>query len=190
MQEYNSGKGTGRNLLITIILNVGITVAQVIGGLMAGSMALITDAVHNFSDVLSLIISYVAARISGRKQTLRQTYGFKRAGIFAAFINTATLLVIGGILIWEAITRLIDPHPVDGMIVIYLAGVGILLNGFSVLLIRKDAGGNMNMRSAYLHMFMDMMTSVAVMAGGFGIKYLGWFWLDGVLTIGISVYLI
>lgn len=180
----------GGNLLITILLNIVITVAQVIGGLIAGSMALITDAVHNFSDVLALIISYLAARISGREQTLMQTYGFKRAGIFAAFINTTTLLVIGGVLIWEAVTRLIDPQEINGTIVIYLAGMGILLNGLSVLLIRKDSEGDLNMRSAYLHMFMDMLTSVAVLAGGFAIKYLGWFRLDGVLTIAISVYLI
>ena len=180
----------GRNLLITIVLNMAITIAQVIGGLIAGSMALITDAIHNFSDVLSLIISYTAARISGRKHTLRQTYGYKRAGIFAAFINTATLLVIGGVLIWEAVTRLIDPQPIDGGIVIYLAGLGILLNGLSVLLIRTDAAKSMNMRSAYLHMFMDMMTSVAVLLGGLAIKYLGWNRVDGVLTILISIYLI
>ena len=195
MKESNDmgsrpGSIKGRNLLITIFLNIAITIAQLIGGLVAGSMALISDAVHNFSDVLSLIISYAAARISGRKQTLRQTYGYKRAGIFAAFINTATLLVIGGILIWEAVTRLINPQIIDGNIVIYLAGLGILLNGLSVLLIRTDARENMNMRSAYLHMFMDMMTSVAVLSGGLGIKYLGWYWMDGVLTIAISVYLI
>src|SRR5512133_375347 len=92
---------SGRNILITIILNIIISVAQVAGGIISGSMALLSDAAHNFSDVLSLIISYGAIRLSGREQTLRQTYGYKRAGIFAAFINTAILLVIAAILIWE-----------------------------------------------------------------------------------------
>jgi cobalt-zinc-cadmium efflux system protein len=186
--EY--GRIKRKNLFITILLNMAITLGQVIGGLISGSMALISDAVHNFSDVLSLIITYVAERISGRRQTLMQTYGYKRAGIFAAFINTATLLVIGAALIWEAVTRLITPEPIRGNIVIYLAGLGILLNGFSLVLLKRDAGENINMRSAYLHMFMDMLTSVAVMVSGFAIKYLGWVRLDGILTIAISVYLI
>ena len=181
---------SGRNIFITIVLNIGITIAQLIGGLISGSMALLSDAAHNFSDVLTLIISYVAARLSGREQTLMQTYGFKRAGIFAAFINTATLLIIAAILGWEAVTRLIDPRPISGTIVIYLAALGILFNGLSVLLIRKDASGNMNIKSAYLHMLTDMFTSVAVLAGGIVIKYLGWLWIDGFLTIAISLYLV
>lgn len=181
---------SGKNVLITIFLNVFITVAQVIGGVISGSMALLSDAAHNFSDVLSLIISYGAIRLSGKEQTLRQTYGYKRAGIFAAFINTAILLVIAAILIWEAIERLINPEPVTGIIVIILAALGVALNGASLLFIRKDAEGDMNIKSAFIHLFADMLTSVAVLAGGFVIKYLGWMWIDGVITILIAVYLV
>lgn len=181
---------SGKNVLITIFLNVFITVAQVIGGIVSGSMALLSDAAHNFSDVLSLVISYGAIRLSGKEQTLRQTYGYKRAGIFAAFINTAVLLVIAAILIWEAIGRLINPEPVTGLIVIILAAMGILFNGASLLFIRKDAEGNMNIRSAFIHLFADMLTSVAVLAGGFAIKYLDWMWIDGVITILIALYLV
>ncbi len=189
--DFNKHKTlNGRNLLIVILLNIGITTAQVIGGIFSGSMALISDAAHNFSDVLSLSISYGASYLSGRKQTLRQTYGYKRAEIFAAFINTAILLVIATILIWEAVSRLIHPKPIAGMVIIYLSAAGIFFNGLSVLIIKKDAAKSMNMRSAYLHLFMDMMTSVAVLAGGFAIRYLGWVWIDGSLTIGISVYLV
>jgi cobalt-zinc-cadmium efflux system protein len=179
-----------KNLFITILLNIGITIAQVIGGLLSGSMALLSDAAHNFSDVLSLMVSFVAEKLSGRERTLRQTYGFKRAGIFAAFINAATLLIIATILVWESIYRIIHPQPIAGLVVIYLATLGILLNGLSVLLIKKDAEGSMNMHSAYLHLFTDMMTSIAVLAGGFAIKFLGWFWIDGALSIGIAIYLV
>lgn len=181
---------SGKNVLITIFLNVFITMAQAIGGVISGSMALLSDAAHNFSDVLSLVISYGAIRLSGKEQTLRQTYGYKRAGIFAAFINTAVLLVIAAILIWEAIGRLVNPEPVTGLIVIILAALGILLNGASLLFIRKDAERNMNIRSAFIHLFADMLTSVAVLAGGFAIKYLGWIWIDGVITIIIAIYLV
>ena len=188
--SHKQGTVNSGNLLITILINIGITIAQAIGGLLSGSMALLSDAAHNFSDVLSLFISYGAAKLSGREHTLMQTYGYKRAGIFAAFINTAALLVIGTILIWEAISRLINPQPIAGLAVIYLAALGILFNGLSVLLMKRGAEGNMNMRSAYLHLFMDMMTSVAVLLGGFAIKYLEWFWIDGALSIGIAIYLI
>ncbi len=190
-QRFHShGPVSGRNVLVTIALNAIITVAQVIGGIFSGSMALISDAAHNFSDVLSLVISYGAIRISGRVQTLRQTYGYKRAGIFAAFINTAILLVISSILIWEAISRLIHPEPVISQIIILLAAMGILMNGLSLLFIRKDSEGNMNIRSAFIHLFADMLTSVAVLAGGLVIKYLGWLWIDGVLTIIIAIWLV
>ena len=180
----------GKNLSITILLNIAITIAQVIGGLFSGSMALLSDAAHNFSDVLSLIVSYVAQKLSGRERTLMQTYGYKRAGIFAAFFNAATLLILATILVWEAINRLIHPQPIAGLVVIYLAALGIVLNGLSVVLIKRDSEGSMNMRSAYLHLFTDMMTSVAVLIGGFTIKYLGWYWIDGVLSIGIAIYLV
>ena len=189
-ESHHHREVSGRNILITIILNVIITAAQIVGGFISGSMALLSDAAHNFSDVISLVVTYWAARLSGRKQTLKQTYGYKRAGILAAFINTATLLIIAAILIWEAVSRLINPEPIAGSIVIYLAAAGIALNGLSLVFIRKDAESNMNIRSAYLHLFMDMLTSVAVFIGGFAIKYLGWYRIDGILTIVIAIYLV
>lgn len=188
--KHHHEKVSGRNILFTIVLNLGISVLQLAGGLISGSMALLSDAAHNFSDVLSLIISYWAIRLSEKEQTLRQTYGFKRAGIFAALINTSVLLAISLILIWQAIIRLINPQPVEGMIVIILAGAGVILNGVSILFIRKDVSKNMNVKSAALHLFADMLTSIAVLAGGVTIKYLGWIWMDGVLTILIACYLL
>jgi cobalt-zinc-cadmium efflux system protein len=187
---HSHNNSRGRNILFTIILNVLITIGQIAGGIISGSMALLSDAAHNLSDVLSLVISYLASRISGRVQTTRQTYGFKRAEIFAAFINTAILLVIGVILIWEAITRILYPQPISGEIVIYLAAAGAVLNGLSLIFIRKEAQANMNFRSAYLHLFMDMLTSVAVLLGGFVIKLFNFYLIDSILTILISLYLI
>jgi len=189
-EHHNHGTLNGKNLFITILLNAGITIAQIIGGLLSGSIALLSDAAHNFSDVLALILSSVAAKLSGRDRTLKQTFGYKRAGIFAAFFNAATLMIIATILVREAIGRLMNPQPIDGNIVIYLAALGILFNGFSALLIKRDAKSDINMRSAYLHLFTDMLTSIAVFIGGFAIRYLGWFWVDGVLTIAISIFLI
>jgi len=182
---------SGKNLLISIILNILITVAQIIGGFLSGSLALVSDAVHNFSDVISLIISYVANLLTNKKeQTLEKTFGYKRAEIIAAFFNAATLIVISFFLSIEAIKRFNNPQEIDSNLVIWLAALGILFNGFSVLLLKKDASHNMNMKSAYLHLLTDMLTSVAVLIGGLLMKYYQLYWVDAVLTIIISIYLL
>ena len=182
---------SGKNLFWTIVLNVAITVAQAVGGFVSGSLALLSDAVHNLSDVLSLIISYVAHWLTRNKeQTLSQTFGYKRAEIVAAFFNAATLIVIAVILSVEAIKRFQNPQEITGNIVIILAFIAIIANGLGVLLVKKDATNNLNMKSAYLHLLTDMLTSVAVLIGGLLMKFFGMYWVDPVLTLIISIYLI
>ncbi len=188
--HHEHGTLKGRNLFISVILNLGITLAQVAGGILSGSMALLSDALHNFSDVLSLLITYVAHRLSSRKNTEKHTFGYRRAEILAAFINAMTLLVIAVFLGFEAIQRIVHPHPVDSVVVIWLAVASIVVNGSSVLLIHSGAKENINIKSAYLHLFTDMLTSIAVLAGGFLMKYWGLFWADGLITLLISLYLI
>jgi len=181
---------TGKNLILSIFLNVLISVAQLVGGLISGSLALISDSLHNFSDVLSLVFSLIAHKLSRKKASVSHTFGFKRAEILAAFINASTLIIVAFILIYHAIEKLFSPEPIDSELVIWLALLGILVNGFSVLLLRKDASHNLNMKSAYLHLFTDMMASVAVLTGGLLMKFYGIYWVDSVLTVGIAVYLI
>jgi cobalt-zinc-cadmium efflux system protein len=181
---------SGKRLGITIFLNVLITVGELVGGIISGSMALITDAAHNFSDVLSLIISYIANRIAKREPTAKQTFGYRRSEILAAFANSVTLIVIAIIIFYEAITRILEPRVIESDWVIYLAGASILLNGLSVLLIKKDAADNMNMRSALLHLFSDMLTSIAVLIGGLIIKFYSWYYIDAIFSIAIACYLI
>lgn len=180
----------GRNLLISIILNIVITVAQVIGGLLSGSLSLLSDALHNFSDVVSLIVSYIANKLSGQAASLHKTFGYKRAEILAAFVNAAALIVVAIYLIKEAIIRFQNPQVIESGLVIWLSFVAILGNGFSVLLLKKDSESNMNMKSAYLHLLTDMMASVAVLIGGLLMKYYQLFWVDSVLTFAIALYLI
>ncbi len=179
-----------KNIGITIVLNLFITTAQIIGGIISGSMALLSDAAHNFSDVFSLIFSYSARKLAGKEQTETKTFGYKRAEIFAAFINSSMLIGIAITLLVEGTRHLISPEKVNGNIVIWLAGLSILLNGLSVLLIKKDAEGSMNMKSAYLHLFTDMLTSIAVLAGGFAVKYFKVYWIDPALSVAIAIYLI
>jgi cobalt-zinc-cadmium efflux system protein len=182
---------SGKNLLFSIILNLVITLAQLVGGLISGSLALISDAIHNFSDVISLIVSYIANILAlQKKQTIRKTFGYKRAEIIAAFFNASSLIVIAIILGVEAIKRFYNPIEIESNLVIGLAFLGILVNGFSVLLLKKDAAHNLNMKSAYIHLMADMLTSVAVLVGGLLMKFYHIYWVDGVLTLIISIYLI
>ncbi|MEH6764254.1 MAG: cation diffusion facilitator family transporter [Aequorivita antarctica] len=180
----------GRKLLLSILLNIVITVAQVIGGLISGSLSLLSDALHNFSDVLSLSVSYVADRYSKKDASVEKTFGYKRAEIIAAFVNSATLIIVAIYLIYEAILRFENQKHIESGLVIWLALLGIVVNGFSVILLYKDSKSNMNMRSAYLHLLTDMAASVAVLIGGLLMKYYEWFWVDSILTFLIAIYLI
>ncbi|MBT8299448.1 MAG: cation diffusion facilitator family transporter [Maribacter sp.] len=180
----------GKNLIISILLNIIITISQVIGGLVSGSLSLLSDALHNFSDVLSLIISYGATVLSKKKASINKTFGYKRAEIIAAFVNAATLIIVAVILIIEAVERFMEPREIESNLVIWLSLLGIAANGFSVLLLKKDAKRNMNMKSAYLHLFTDMMASVAVLIGGLLMKFYEMYWVDPALTLAIALYLI
>jgi cobalt-zinc-cadmium efflux system protein len=180
----------GKNLVYSILLNLVITIAQIVGGIISGSLALISDALHNFSDVLSLGFSLIAHKLSQKKATEDQTFGYKRAELIAAFVNASTLIIVAFILIYGAIQRFISPKAIESSLVIWLAILGIIVNGGSVLLLQKDAENNINMKSAYLHLLTDMMASVAVLVGGLLMKFFGWFWVDSVMTILIGIYLI
>ena len=180
----------GRNLFISILLNILITVAQVIGGIFSGSLALLSDALHNFSDVISLVVSFLANKLAKKQASLHRTFGYKSAEILAAFINASTLIIVAVLLIIEAVKRFRNPEEIESNLVIWLSLLGIIANGLSVLLLKKDSEANMNMKSAYLHLLTDMMASVAVLIGGLLMKYYQVYWVDSVLTFIIGLYLI
>lgn len=190
--HHHSHDLKGRSLLATIFLNVAITLVQIIGAFLSNSLSLLTDAMHNFSDVMALVISYIANKLSLKSYTYNKSYGYKRAEILAAFINAAVLLGISCYLIFESVERLfVSAQPeVNGFLVAMLAGFSILANGISVLLVKKHADNNMNMQSAYLHLFSDMLSSVAVLVGGIVMHYWQVVWIDVVLSILIALYLI
>ncbi len=181
---------SGRNLGIAVVLNILITLAQIIGGVISGSLAILSDALHNFSDVLSLILAYGAHLLSKRKQSFTKTYGFKRAEVLAAFVNASTLILIAIYLIAESFKRFFQPEKIDSNLVIWLATFSVLANGASVLLMTRDAKNNLNMRAAYWHLLSDMLTSIAVLAGGLVMKYTGKYGIDALLSIIIGIYLI
>jgi len=188
--EHNHDHLRGKPLLVSILLNILITIVQVIGGLFSGSLSLLSDALHNFSDVLSLFISFTAEKFSHRQYSVQQTFGYKRAEIIAALINASALLIIAIFLGKEAIQRINNPQIIDSIWVAILAGASILVNGLSVLMLRKEAENSLNIRSAYLHLFSDMITSIVVLFGGLMMLYFQLYWIDAVLTIIIAIYLV
>ena len=188
--EHHHHEVEGKNLFITIFLNISISLAELVGGIISGSISLISDAIHNFSDVLSLIISYVANRLAKRDATNTQTFGFKRAEIIAAFFNSITLIILALFILYTAIQRFLNPVEVSSSLVIWLALLSIIVNGMSVLFIKEDSHGNMNIKSAYLHLLGDMMTSVAVLIGGIVMKYFHIYWIDPLFSVMIALYLI
>ena len=188
--SHSTTQVSGKNMAIAIVLNIIITGGQIIGGVISGSVALLTDALHNFSDVVSLILSYFTNRLAKRKSTINQTYGFKRAEILSAFINSATLIGIAIYLIVEAVERFINPQKVNSDIVIYFAIASVIFNLISVVILHKDSKNNLNIKSAYLHLFTDVLTSIAVMIGGFLMKYYGIYRIDSILSVAIAIYLI
>ena len=189
-KHHHNHELEGKNLLLSIVLNCVITVAQIIGGILSGSLALLSDALHNFSDVLSLVFSYLAHKLSKKKASLNQTFGYKRAEILAAFINAITLIIVALFLIFEATIRFLHPEIIKSNLVIWMSILGILVNGISALILKKDADHNLNMKSAYIHLFTDMMASVAVLIGGILMKFYQIYWIDSLLTFAIAIYLI
>ncbi len=174
-------------LLLVIIFNLIISAAEVVGGLLSGSLSLVSDAIHNLSDSISIIFSYLSIRISEKPKNRIKTYGYNRANILTAFINAATLIGISVYLVIAAVDRFIHPSQVTGDIVIIVAGVGLLGNLFSVLVLRKSAKGNMNIKSSYLHLLSDTLSSVAVIVSGIIIKFASVYWIDPVLTVLINI---
>ena len=186
----HSHQRSEKNLFLSIVLNVGITLAQIIGGILSGSLALLSDALHNFTDVVSLVISYTASKYARKSATYNKTFGYKRAEIIAAFINSSSLIIIAVILMIEALERFMDPQSINSTLVIWLSALAIVFNGLSVLLLLKDRKTNLNLASAYFHLLTDMLASVAVLVGGILMKLYSIFWLDSVLTFSIALYLI
>ena len=189
MSHKHSHSSTGIRLLITVILNVFITVAEIIGGIISGSLALISDALHNLSDAVSLIISYIAIKLKERDNSPKHTFGFKRAEILAAVINSSVLVAISVYLIYEAVLRFQHPEPIKGILMTVVASIGLAANIVGTLLLKRDAKTSINIRSSYFHLLSDAVSSVAVILGGLAIILWNIYWIDPVLTIIISVYI-
>lgn len=178
------------NLLTATFLNLVITVVEIAGGLLSGSLALLSDALHNLSDTFATFIAYLAILIGKREANQKKTFGYKRLEILAALINAVILIVISVFLMREAWHRLNDPEPINSMIMLVVGMVGLLANIYAVLILRKDAGKSINVKAAYIHLIGDSLSSVVVILGSVAIRIFKIDWIDPVITVLISIYII
>jgi len=173
----------GRAFAIGIALNTLFIVVEATYGYFANSTALLADAGHNLSDVLGLVVAWIAAVLSKRPPTPRLTYGLRNSSILAALINAVLLLIACGAIILEAVQRLLHPEPVASLTVIVVAAIGIAINGATALLFASGRKGDLNIRGAYLHMAADAAVSAGVVIAGFVIMGTGWLWIDPLTSL-------
>jgi cobalt-zinc-cadmium efflux system protein len=176
-----------RAFQVGIGLNVLFVLTEVIAGLAYESMSLLSDAGHNLADVASLLLSYLAFKLSHKSATNRYTYGFKKTTILAALFNALLLLVAIGMLGYESFQRLQQPPAVKGNGIAWVASLGIIINGISAWLFFKRKDADLNMKGAYWHLLADALVSLGVVVGGIIISYTSWYWLDPAIGIGIMV---
>jgi cobalt-zinc-cadmium efflux system protein len=180
----------GRAFVIGIILNTAFVIVEVIYGLLAHSLALIADAGHNLSDVLGLFVAWGATLLARRTATPRYTYGFKRSSVLAALANAIFLLVSVGAIAWEAVQRLRAPNAVSAPIIIWVALIGLVVNGITALLFLSGRKADLNIRGAFLHMAADAAISAGVVVAGVIIVFTGWFWLAPMVSLIVSAIII
>lgn len=185
----NKRQVNGRRFLAVTILNATITVVEIIGGVLSGSLALLSDAFHNFGDSLSIVMGYVAQVISGRPENSKRTFGYRRAEILSAFLNALFLLVMSIFLIVEAIQRLEHPEHVNGKIMLIVAIIGFIANLLSAVLLHAGSHDSLNIKATYLHVLSDSLSSVAVIIGAIILMYVNVPWLDPTLTIAVALYI-
>jgi cobalt-zinc-cadmium efflux system protein len=171
---------------VGVTLNTTFVIAELVFGYAANSLALVSDAVHNFADVISLLLAWGAAWLAQKQPTNQHTYGYRRASILAALFNAGLLLIaVGGIAV-EAINRLQQPAAVAGWTVVLVAALGILVNGSTALLFMRGRHGDLNIRGAYLHMAADAAVSFGVVVAALLIMVTGWLWIDPAISLGIA----
>lgn len=173
-----------------VAVNILLTAVQVIAGILSGSLALIADAIHNFSDAAALLIALVAIRIGRKQADHKRTFGYKRVETLAAFVNLGTLLFLGAYLVFEAIRRFFDPVPVEGWAVVIVAGIALVIDVATAILVSKGAKSSLNIRAAYLHNIADALSSVGVMVAGAIIILYGWPIADSIATFVIASYVL
>jgi len=184
----SESKIASKRVLISIVMNLIITIAEIIGGILSKSLALLSDSMHNLSDTLAQVLTFATLRLSERKSDKNFTFGYKRAEIISAFINSSVLIVIAVLLIREAIVRFYRIETITVGIMLPIAVIGLVANFVSVMVLHGHTY-NMNLKSAYLHLLTDTLSSVVVVVGAVLMLFFNIYWLDPLLTLVIAVYM-
>ena len=193
-QDHNPGRSHShappaslKNLILAILINGGIVAFEMVFGLIIQSMALISDAVHNLSDIAHMLFSYWAEKVARRPANERKTYGYRKIEFIAAFVNSIGLSVVIAFIFWESIRRFASPAEVPGETMLWVAAVALFGNGAATLLLQKVAARNINMKSAWLHSLQDSLFSLAVIVGAQLIMAFGWTLVDPILSLMICL---
>lgn len=181
---------SNKRIIITIILNFAISLLEIIGGLLSGSLSLLADALHNFSDGMAILISYIARKIGQRSPDLKMTFGYKRAEILAALLNSSVIVIVSFFLFREAYLRFINPMEITTHLMIGIGTFGFIADLVSVYLLHSETHNSLNIRSAYLHLMGDTLSSVAVIIGGIIIYFYDFYLIDSLLSVVIATFIL
>jgi cobalt-zinc-cadmium efflux system protein len=179
-----------KNLFWAIVINLLLTVVQIVAGVLSGSLSLIADAIHNLSDASSLIIAYVAEKISHKPADSKMNYGYGRAQIIGAFVNSLTLIFVGLYIIYEVVLRFLDPKPIDGWMVIVVASIALIIDLLTAKLTHHGSKHNINMKAAFIHNLSDAMASVVVIISGVLVLLYDFYIFDLVASLLISAFIL
>lgn len=190
MHDHGHSHNGDKRLVGAVLVNVLLTIAQIVGGILSGSLSLVADALHNLSDAGALVIALVARRIGRRPADRQRTFGYRRAEIIGALFNLTTLVLIGLYLIYEAASRFFAPQAVEGWIVVWVAGIALVVDIATAALTYTLSKDSLNIRAAFVHNVSDALASVAVIIAGTLILLYEWYWTDLAATVLISIYVL
>jgi cobalt-zinc-cadmium efflux system protein len=189
--HHHHHTGTGRILYASLVVTLAFTGFEVFEGIRAGSLALLSDAGHNFTDAIALLLAAIGVYFQGKPADQIKTFGYQRAGVIAAFVNAVTLIVISLYIFWEAISRLMHPQAVDDTTMFWVAVLALVMNGGIMLALNRSQKGDLNVRAAFVHMLGDAIGAGAIILGAVAIHYTGWTYVDPILSLalgGLIVY--
>ena len=188
--HHHHAPRTGWILQASLLATLVFTAFEVFAGLRSHSLALLSDAGHNFTDALALLLAAVGLYLQSKPANSTKTYGYQRAGVIAAFLNAATLIVLSLIIIWEAVSRLIRPEPVGYGLMLWVAVAALILNASIMAALHTGQKGDLNLRAAFIHMLGDALGAVAIILGAIAIRYTGWTYIDPILSIALALLIV
>jgi cobalt-zinc-cadmium efflux system protein len=187
---HSHGASTGSVLRWSMIVTFTFVLLEIVAGVRAHSLALISDAGHNFTDALALALAWIGFYLQSKPANETKTYGYHRTGVLSAFVNALTLVVLSAWILYESVMRISHPEPVNETVMMAVAAVGLLMNGGIMLALRQSSKGDINIRGAFIHMLGDALGSIAIIAGAVAIRYTGWSRVDPVLSIVIALLIV